>query len=108
MGLSFYLTEPHTDETVFNDNITHNLTKMAQESNLYLPLWRPYSLNIKYAKDLVPHLSTGLAELISNPDKYTQYNSPNGWGTYQGLVRFTTAIYIACLDYPDTLIEVGR
>lgn len=108
MGIWIGLKEPHTDGVVFSDNITHNLTQMAQACKLYKPLWRPEELGIKYAKDLIPYLSDGLAELVSKPNSYKQFNSPNGWGTYQGLVRFTTAIYIACLDYPDMIVQTER
>lgn len=108
MGIWIGLIEPHTDEVVFSDNTTHNLAKMAKACELYKSLWRPEELGIKYARDLIPYISTGLSELASKPEEYSKYNSPNGWGTYQGLVRFTTSIYIACLDYPDMLVQVDR
>lgn len=107
MGIWIGLKEPHTDEVVFSGNTTHNLAKMAMACDLYKPLWRPEELDIKYAKDLIPYLSKGLSELVSKPEEYSKYNSPNGWGTYQGLVRFTTAVYIACLYYPDMLVEIS-
>lgn len=108
MGLDIYLKDSQTDEILFDFNITHNLVPMAKVCELYKPLWRPEELGITYAKELIPYLSTGLSELISKPDDYKQFNSPNGWGTYQGLVRFTTYVYLACLDSPDLLVFVDR
>lgn len=108
MGIWFGLKEPHTDEEIFSDNITHNLGKMAAACDLYQPIWRLEELGIKYAKDLIPYLSKGLSELVSKPEEYSKYNAPNGWGTYPGFVRFISSIYVACLVNPDLLIEVDR
>lgn len=108
MGIWIGLKEPHTDEVVFSDNTTHNLVEMADACGLYKPLWRPDEVGITYSKDLIPHLSKGLSELVANPDKYQAYNSPNGWGTYQGLVRFVSSIYVACLDNQHLIVIVDR
>lgn len=54
----------HKDgEEVFWRNITHNLTKMADQADLYVPLWRPEENNVSHARDLVPLLESGLAKL---------------------------------------------
>lgn len=106
MGLSIYLREAHTDEMMFVGNITHNLIAMAKVCELYKPLWKPEELNITYARELIPYLSDGLSELVSKPDEYKQFNSTNGWGTYQGLIRFATDVYISCLDNPNLVIYV--
>lgn len=108
MGLSIYLKEPHTEEIIFDFNITHNLVPMAKVCELYKPLWRPEELGITYAGELIPYLSNGLSELVSKPNEYKQFNSLNGWGTYQNLVKFTTKVYLACLDNPDLLVIADR
>ncbi len=81
MGLSVYLTVPkeptfcfcskcgheHNDTTpkeVFSDNITHNLTEMADAVGLYKPLWRPDEIGITKANQLIGILAEGLQTLI--------------------------------------------
>lgn len=108
MGLNIYFKKPNTDELSHIAGITHNLGQMAKVCELYKPLWRPEEIGITYAKELIPYLSNGLSELVSKPNEYKQFNSPNGWGTYQNLVKFTTEVYLACLDNPDVLIIADR
>ena len=67
-------------EILYDDNITHNLNKMADAAGIYKYLWKPEELGIEFAKDLIKPLTKGLKDLKSNPEKYKKYNSPNGWG----------------------------
>src|SRR3990167_10589793 len=86
--------EPHTvelnndDEEVYSANITHNLTGMANEAGIYKHLWRPDEINITKAGQLILPLREGLALLKSDPERFRKYNPDNGWGNYDGLVRF--------------------
>jgi len=98
---------------VQHGNITHNLGKMASEvkvldSTLYQYLWRPDELYLYYAEDLVEPLSIGLLELLDNPKKYKKFNPENGWGDYEGLVRFTRELLEASKLHPAAYIEVSR
>ena len=38
--------------------------------------------------DVVPYIKKGLNELQTNPNKYKQYESDNGWGTVCDTIRF--------------------
>ena len=98
---------------VFSANITHNLGTMASkvmvdDSTLYTYLWRPEEIDIFIAKALIVPLSKGLIELKSNPTGYKQFNPENGWGNYEQLVTFVGNYLKACIDYPDSKIEVSR
>lgn len=98
---------------VYTDNITHNLHAMAEavvigEKNLYLYLWHADDESIKYARDLIQPLTDGLRELLAHPDKYIQYNPSNGWGDYEGLVKFTRDYRDACEANPDAEIDISR
>lgn len=93
-------------------NITHNLTKMAYNCYgrnwcLYDLLWRdemPDSI-IEYMTDLL----ASLIELESDPDKYKQFNPPNGWGTYEQLIDFVRSFIHALIDMPPrSTIEYSR
>ena len=94
--------------TVFKQNITHNLTEMADKAGVYKCLWHPEELEIKLAGEMIPLLSSGLEKLVSNPEYYKTFNPPNGWGSYDGLVKAVTEYLNACKENPDAEISVWR
>jgi hypothetical protein len=109
-------------------NITHNLGEMADKAGIYEALWRPHRLKEGYnipekdhetewkfeeenpstAKDIIPLLEKGLADLKERPEYFEQFNSPNGWGTYKHFVPFVENYLKACKEYPDAIISVDR
>ena len=112
---------------VFDYNITHNLTGMANACGLYEPLWRPHLLksnwiatenydeeykfetdNPSEAWEIITKLKEGIEELKSNPEKYKKYNPDNGWGNYEGLLKFAEEYLKACENYPNAIIGVSR
>ena len=121
-------TYTQDDEQVYWANITHNLGKMAGEAGIYEALWRPHRLKEGYnilesdhqaewkfeeenkttAKDIIPLLEKGLADLKSRPEHFEKFNSPNGWGMYEHFVPFVEKYLEACKEYPDAIIEVSR
>lgn len=96
------------NKNVFDANITHNLSIMADECGLYRAMWRPEELNIKKAGDLIGYLKTGLKELIKNKDYYTGFNQKNGWGNHQDLVDITISYLSTCVEYKYAIVEVRR
>jgi hypothetical protein len=99
--------ERETDE-VYSANITHNLITMAEKAGIYEHLWRPDEINITKASQLIEPLKEGLDKLKSEPDKYKKFNPENGWGNYEGLVRFVENYLNACIEYPDADVDVSR
>jgi len=99
--------EYETNE-VFEYNITHNLTSMANAADLYNALWRPDEQGSVYAKDIVGQLERGLKRLQKDPDGFKKMNPDNGWGSYEGLVTFVELYLKACKEYPDAEIGVSR
>jgi len=93
---------------VYWGNITHNLGNMARAAGIYEPLWRPAENGFLKANQLVNVLRDGLKVLTENPDKFREYNPHNGWGTYDGLVRFVTDYLAACEKYPDAKVSVWK
>lgn len=112
MSLDFYL---HTTrkcgqctDYVFQRNITHNLTAMADAAGIYEALWHPERLEqVKTAKDLIPLLIESLAKLKSDPKKFEQYNASNAWGKYEHFVPFVEEVLKACQKYPEAAIETS-
>lgn len=140
MGLDIYLnrkvylsydegkTYMEKEESVYSDNLTHNLNVMADIAGLYEALWRPHRLRKEYnipekdhevewafedanpikAEEIVSTLEDGLKKLKADPEYFKQFNPENGWGTYEQLVKTTEKYLEACKEYPKALIEVSR
>lgn len=107
MSLDFSLRKM-VDSEIYTDNITHNLTGMAREANLYECLWRPEELGITKASEMIPRLEAGLALLRSDRERFEKFNPENGWGNYVGLVCFVNQLLQACKTDPDARIHVCR
>lgn len=93
---------------VYWGNITHNLGSMAAAAGIYKHLWRPEEIPITRAKELIEPLEAGLKLLKDEPNTFRKFNSPNGWGTYEGLVRFVEEYLAACKENPDARVSVSR
>lgn len=90
-------------DTFYDGNITHNLAEMARHAGLYECCWHPPE-GAK-AGQLIQPLREGLARLIAEPTYYRQWNPPNKWGNYEGLVEFVRKYLDACKVHPDA--DVG-
>jgi len=95
-------------EVLFDQNITHNLNKMAEAVGIYKCLWRPDENGYTRARQLIKPLTAGLKKLRSNPDKFKELDAENGWGTYDVFVPWIEKYLNACVKYPNAIIEVSR
>lgn len=131
MSLDVYLKDPtatYDTESLYNANITHNLGKIASEVGIYKALWRPYQLKENYdvpegehdkeyefednnpvfARDIIPDIEKGLKDLKERPEHYKQFDSPNGWGTYENFVPFVEEYLYFLKEYPDAKVICSR
>jgi hypothetical protein len=95
-------------DMLYDANITHNLNRMASAAGIYEEMWRPEELGITRAEQLIKPLSKGLERLLSDPEKFRQFDASNGWGTYEHFVPFVQAYRAACEEYPDAEVRVSR
>ena len=107
MSLDIYFSQVH-ETTVHEQNITHNLNKMADAAGFYKALWRPDEHGITKAKELLPFLEKGLEDMKSNPEKYKPLSASNGWGTYEQFIPWIERLIEACKEYPESNITVSR
>lgn len=107
MSLDVQLSVPKPT-SVYENNMTHNLNKMADAAGIYEALWRPGEIGITKASQLIEPLTAGLERLRADPEKFKAYNPSNGWGTYEGLVDFVTSYLAACKEYPDADVTASR
>lgn len=102
------------EEKYWDANITHNLGEMADHipvdnTTLYYVCWRPEEIGIKTVSDILPLLIKGLHYMIDHRKELEQYNSPNGWGTYNSFMKFLLNYKQACEDNKlECLIKVSR
>lgn len=118
MSLDVYLSMPvvcpHCGGTISTDsigvydgNITHNLAPMAAKAGVYDAMWRPDEHGLKLAGQLIEPLKAGLEALRANPAEFRELNPANGWGDYDGLVRFVTNYLAACEANPHATVSVS-
>lgn len=93
--------------SIWDENITHNLSSMALEAGLYEVLWRPELPGPENltAAQAIPVLRVGLAALKADPERFKRLNPKNGWGDYEGLVRFVESLLAACEENPDATLH---
>ena len=107
MSLDVHLTE-WRETTVYQNNITHNLNKMAEEAGIYMHLWHPEEIGITKAFQLIEPLSEGLKLLLSDPERFKKFNPSNNWGSYEGLIKFVVGYLAACNENQNASIDVCR
>ena len=107
MSLDVMLTEVRECE-IFNQNITHNLGKMAEEAGIYKHLWRPEEIGITTAIDLIQPLKDGVALMEKDPERFKKFNAPNGWGMYENFVPWIKRYIEACELNPGAKVSVSR
>lgn len=111
LDVDLFVTKPCS---VYSNNITHNLGKMANQvllSNghtLYEALWRPDEHGWSFARDIDDMLDEGWNILLSNPELFKKFNPENGWGSYEGLCDFVYNYRNACWNNPDAELRVSR
>ena len=82
----------------YDGNITWNVREMLEvafgENNL--KKWNNMSCD-KFFRDL----EKGYIDMIRNQKKYKQYDSPNGWGTYETTLRTIKKLYENIQKYAE-------
>ena len=92
----------------FSQNITHNLTEMADEAGIYGIVWRPEENGITTAQQLIEPLRKAIADMKADPERFKKHNASNGWGLYKHFLPWLEKYLQACEEMPDATIEVSR
>lgn len=95
-------------EVIYRDNITHNLTELAEVVGLYQACWRPEEIGITKANQLIPLLRAGLEKLRKDPKGCRAFDSPSGWGTYDKFVPWVEKYLKVCEEHPEADVKVDR
>lgn len=121
MSLDVYLSGPTESEpcpecghqrlvrsSLYNANITHNLTRMAREAGLYNVVWRPEENGITKAGQLIEPLHAGIALLEADPARFKKLDAENGWGLYDNFLPWLKNYLRACIENPEADVSVSR
>lgn len=95
------------DERVFEANFTHNVSRMADQAGLYEPIWNADE-NCVCASDLIEPLTTGIAMMKAETERFKKFDAPNKWGTYDQFLPWLERLLEACTDYPDAKIFIDK
>lgn len=111
----------YEDDTYFHINLTHNLTKMADECKmdphskcitiqgekptLYTLLWHPEEiLEIgKPTMEYIEGLVSCYVKLVKEGVYFRNFNPSNGWGTYEQLLKGTKEYINALMSISENL-----
>lgn len=104
MSLDIRLTVEN-ESSVVNKNITYNLKKMWKEAGVYEVL---YESNGKTAKEILPTLELGLQQLLAEPERFKQFDPPNGWGSYKVALLWLAELVEEFKKYPGGIISIAR
>lgn len=115
MGLSLTLSvevdtgapEPHW-VSLYEGNITHNLSRMADLAGIYEIVWWPEKEGIEIAADIIAPLAAGISKMKADPDQFKRENPPNGWGDYDAFVEFLEKYLAACRCHPKAYIGASK
>ena len=107
MSLDVYLEEVRPC-AVFDANITHNLNRMAEAAGIYGVVWRPEENGIETAADLIEPLKAGIAAMKADPERFRQFDAPNGWGKYRDFLPWLEQYLAACEEHPAAAVRASR
>jgi hypothetical protein len=81
---------------------------MAAEAGIYKYLWRPEENEINIAQQLIKPLRDGLQLLRDDPERFKEFNPPNGWGNYDILVGFVAELLSECVRHSSAFVGTWR
>ena len=114
MSLDILLRSPkccscgHSDILYEHLGVTHNLIDMAKEAEIYYIVWRPEESGIAFAAELINPIEKALCDMKKDPGRFKAHNPSNGWGSYDGFIKFLEKYLQACKEHPDAEVFASR
>lgn len=85
-----------------NFNYTYNVSKMWYAAKPEKGIRSHYGLT---GKEAVVPLMEIINYMVLNKESLMQYQPANGWGSYDGALKFVMALVIASLNNPEEVWE---
>jgi len=107
MSLDFCVIDvvPAKREEVVWKNITGNVSPMWELAGIYDEL---YNSDGKKVSDIIEKLEEGVMYMVRNANKFKPLNPKNGWGSYEGAVKWLWDLIHEIKKYPDGIIEISK
>ena len=83
---------------------TYNLSKLIAMSTGWKISQREFNGT---TEEIGKMLETGIQNLQNEPEKFRQYEAPNGWGTIEDALIFFNKLLVDCKEFPYGRIYVG-
>ena len=96
--------EPHFVD-LYSANYTGNVCPMWEMADVYEAL---YDSDKVEASAIIPILEDGIQDMLAYATDYRKLNPPNGWGDYEGALKFLQRLLGACYLHPKALIHVWK
>lgn len=101
--ISIHVPGKHgTTSEEWDRNLTYNLSSMMREGGLILG-----NLDGERAGALVATLQDLHKSMLDDPERYKAHNPPNGWGDYDGLLRFVHDFAVVAEAHPDGIVLIS-
>ena len=81
-------------------NYTYNVSKMWYDCYKKKGIRKHYGLTGKQAMPVLKKLHW---HMIKHNEKLREYNPPNGWGDFDGALKFVSDLIIASVNNPDEI-----
>lgn len=91
--------------TLADLNITHNVIPMWRLAGVVDALYESHGT---LAGEHLDVLQAGVLRMKTDPAAYRGLNPANGWGNYEGALRFLEEWLAACEAHPKATIGVSR
>lgn len=113
MSWDFYVTskpcptcghrEAYESDVGFDNNYTSNMFPMLKKAGFD---WD--EIQNRPTTEALPKLERLIDAMKADPQGYKALNPPNGWGDYDGFLRYLERMALWCRNRPDGYIEVSR
>jgi hypothetical protein len=60
----------------------------------------------KTAREILPTLERGVADMKERPDHYRSLEPPSKWGSYDGILPLLCEMLVFCREHPDAMVTV--
>lgn len=84
-------------------NITTNLAAMWTRAGM-AGAFR--DADKRLAGALLPQLEAGVAAMLNDPLAFEKLNPPDGWGNYEGALKFAQSYRDACRRHPKATVRI--
>ena len=104
MSLDISLLAGKSSESrVYSDNYTGNVCPMWNKAGVCDTL---YTSSGKKASEITEVIRKGITAMKADPDEYKKLNPDNGWGNYEGALKFLEDLLRNLEEWPDSTIAI--